>query len=495
MPPAFTVGPLRLPTPPAFVHALLPQFRTTSRLDLLIQLGVAILAALGARRLLQGLGRPAWRRAAAAALALAVLLEYSDVPPWRHIDLLPAPPLDRWLAALPPQQAGIVAQYPIAASDQEGTPRDGFYAYAVHGHRLFNGVQVGTPPDALRLALGDPLNPAMPAAWAALGVRTLTIDDAYYRARFGNARLAWDGPGGLAAHLPPGLALRYRDAGDSGYAVTAAPAAVVAGLGAGFGAADLGPDGREWRWMGERATLWVDDAAARPARALLWTAAHNNGGAHALAVPGYLPVPVSAARAESAVALPLAAGPGMRPLELRADGGAAPLAGSGDRSPVAVQLRGLEPGPLWPQAVPFAQGGRPRWELTGAGADGCAAQPGSALDVALLWRVLAPTDGPRTVFLHLVGAAGDLAAQADGPPDGGAAPTDRTPAGAGVVDVHALALPATLPPGRYRLRAGMYDAAGGARLARGDGGGNTVELGAVTVMATSDGPERVSCAW
>jgi hypothetical protein len=84
------------------------------------------------------------------------------------------------------------------------------------------------------------------------------------------------------------------------------------------------------------------------------------------------------------------------------------------------------------------------------------AAPGAALPITLAWRAGSVPDRAYTVLLHLVDGEGRLLAQADGPPE---RPTTSWRAGEVIVDERVLALPADLPPGDYRLLAGLYDAA------------------------------------
>gem|GEM_PF-5941007 len=493
LPPEFVLGRLHVLTPPYLAHAVLPEIRTTSRIDMLIQLGVAILAAIGAWRLLGRIRSPGWRNAVGIGLAVALLLEYSNVPPWRYVKLLPAPPLYGWLAAQSDAQTGIVAQYPIAASDQAATPLYAFYAYDVHRHRLFNGVLTGTPPDALRRNLEDILNPTNPASWAALGVKTVTVDNTSYRPSFSNIGLGWsDGGAGFIQRLPATLVERYHDAQSTAYVVTAAPAPLVVGLGDDFGAAQLLQDGREWRWIGAQATLWTENVTDHPVLFMAWSTAHNNVAAHRLIWPGYSPELVPDTQEESPVALAVEAAPGLHPLTLRVDGPVAPLQGSGNRTPVSVQVRSFEPAPVRPLTAQFLQDGQPRWTLSAVSTDACTVQAGGTLSVALLWRVANPTVGDQTVFLHMVNGNGDLVAQRDGPPNGLA--TSRVRAGDRVVDARALLLPSNLSPGQYRLLAGLYSGPTGQRLKLA-AGGDTADLGTIAVAAPSLGPSRVPCTW
>ena len=88
--------------------------------------------------------------------------------------------------------------------------------------------------------------------------------------------------------------------------------------------------------------------------------------------------------------------------------------------------------------------------------------------VTLTWQSLAPVQDLR-VFVHVYAASGKLAAQDDGPPAAGFAPTSWWRPGDVITDTHAINM-ASLPPGTYRVTAGMYDGTIGKRLeARADG--------------------------
>lgn len=76
------------------------------------------------------------------------------------------------------------------------------------------------------------------------------------------------------------------------------------------------------------------------------------------------------------------------------------------------------------------------------------------------WRAERVPDRDYTLFVHVLNAAGELIAQADGPPFGGEYPTTLWDAGERVRDSRALAL----PPGAATLRVGWYHAVAGERL-------------------------------
>jgi len=105
---------------------------------------------------------------------------------------------------------------------------------------------------------------------------------------------------------------------------------------------------------------------------------------------------------------------------------------------------------------------------------------GQILPATFIWRAVAAPAGDYTVFLQLIAADGSLAAQHDAPPQGGYRPTGTWTQGDSLRDQHGLALPADLPPGNYRLIAGLYNPANGQRLTTLDGA-DFVDLGAMQV--------------
>lgn len=92
----------------------------------------------------------------------------------------------------------------------------------------------------------------------------------------------------------------------------------------------------------------------------------------------------------------------------------------------------------------------------------------SALTVQLFWHAtgqlatLASMAVPHdfTVFTQLLAADGSYIAGHDSPPNNGYAPTGSWQENDLIFDPHTIKLPADLPPGDYRLVAGMYDASG-----------------------------------
>jgi hypothetical protein len=94
----------------------------------------------------------------------------------------------------------------------------------------------------------------------------------------------------------------------------------------------------------------------------------------------------------------------------------------------------------------------------------------SDLQLALHWQALAPVEVSYKLFVHLVGEgdAADIRAQADVYPS---LPTTAWMPGEYRRDEIGLELPADLPPGRYSLLVGWYDASTGQRLPAYDAAG------------------------
>jgi hypothetical protein len=84
------------------------------------------------------------------------------------------------------------------------------------------------------------------------------------------------------------------------------------------------------------------------------------------------------------------------------------------------------------------------------------APPGAEFDVTLYWGARKPPEEDYVVFVHLLGADGQLASGHDGPPMGGRYPTSVWLPGDVVPDIHPIVLAPETPVGTYRLQVGMY---------------------------------------
>jgi hypothetical protein len=115
------------------------------------------------------------------------------------------------------------------------------------------------------------------------------------------------------------------------------------------------------------------------------------------------------------------------------------------------------------------------------------AMAGSTISLTLHWQTQAVMTTSYTVFVHLLDGEGNLVAQSDSVPGGGAHPTTNWLPGETVDDPHQLVLPDILATGRYELLAGLYDTNSGARLLT-RSGESTVPLATVDVQGI---PHRV----
>jgi hypothetical protein len=85
-------------------------------------------------------------------------------------------------------------------------------------------------------------------------------------------------------------------------------------------------------------------------------------------------------------------------------------------------------------------------------------RPGETAEITLYWRANEADHSryPYTAFVHLLTADGLLVAQHDSVPQAGQFPNSCWRPGEVVADTHTFPLPEDLPPGIYRLQAGMY---------------------------------------
>jgi hypothetical protein len=121
----------------------LPPFqalRSPARIDILVNLSIAILGAYGVEWLIGKMPRSAWRPATGAAIVAVLLIEYASSP---VIARAPQPSrIDSWLAKQPPS---VIVQLPLESSS--GGPRDWLYMYESLSHRqkMLNGYSGYVP--------------------------------------------------------------------------------------------------------------------------------------------------------------------------------------------------------------------------------------------------------------------------------------------------------------------------------------------------------------
>ena len=97
-------------------------------------------------------------------------------------------------------------------------------------------------------------------------------------------------------------------------------------------------------------------------------------------------------------------------------------------------------------------------------------RPGGSFHLTLYWQALTPMEKDYTVFTHLVDEEGQIWAQKDNPPLGGARPTSLWYEGEIIKDEYGLVVKRETPPGEYLLELGMYLLSTGERLPVLEGG-------------------------
>jgi hypothetical protein len=104
-----------------------------------------------------------------------------------------------------------------------------------------------------------------------------------------------------------------------------------------------------------------------------------------------------------------------------------------------------------------------------------------------MWHALARQNRNWTVFIHIVDAQEQIVAEDNRQPQDGAFPMRQWVDGDWVEDRHPLALPATLAPGEYHIRIGLFDPRttrrAGMYSQRGKLRGDFLEVGSILVGA------------
>ncbi len=116
-----------------------------------------------------------------------------------------------------------------------------------------------------------------------------------------------------------------------------------------------------------------------------------------------------------------------------------------------------------------------RIALLDLAADAQAFVPGGQLPVTITWQGLSPMSENYTVFVQVLDAADRIVGQVDAWPVQGTRPTSAWRPGEVVTDPYVVQLSPDLPPGDYRVIAGLYLLATGQRLPVLDEAGNPID--------------------
>jgi serine/threonine-protein kinase len=113
-------------------------------------------------------------------------------------------------------------------------------------------------------------------------------------------------------------------------------------------------------------------------------------------------------------------------------------------------------------------------------------EPGERIGLTLNWQALQNIGTPYTVFVHLIGPQGHMAAQQDEEPSSS---TTMWRTGMRIVDPHYLTIPDGQAAGRYQLRVGLYpQGQPAARLPVVDAGSASVESNSILIAEVEISP-------
>ncbi|MFQ5885955.1 MAG: ArnT family glycosyltransferase [Anaerolineae bacterium] len=126
--------------------------------------------------------------------------------------------------------------------------------------------------------------------------------------------------------------------------------------------------------------------------------------------------------------------------------------------------------------------------LLGYGLSGDTFRPGEEMHLTLRWKGLTHIPENYSVFVHLLDAQNRVWAQDDNAPIKGLHPTNYWVAGEVIRDTHDITLAADIPPGRYRLKIGVYSPATMDRLPIDGSGEESATLDYIRVTKGEEEP-------
>lgn len=235
-PPQLTVLGQLVPAPALLVHEVTGTWRVFSRFIVVVMLGLALLAAFGAARLLRGRGP------VGAAILTTLLLAIVAVDLWARppdsVVAMTMPAIDQRVPSTPSD--AIVAGYPVVPAVVPDPTE--LVAQQAHGRPVLGGYPAGSSDESRKLELADLHDRQTAPTLAALGVRHVVVRNGYGlpTPRRGFRKVAEDPSGTL-------------------YAVTAAPARSGVDALNGFDPVE-GPPNEQYRWLAHsegRVVVWA----------------------------------------------------------------------------------------------------------------------------------------------------------------------------------------------------------------------------------------------
>jgi len=452
--------------------------RTPGRLDVIVMLPVALLAAFGFNTLTRTL-KPVLARLALGLACGFIVAEYLVKFPFPTIPVT-APPAVQALRA----DSAPLAVIDLPVPDN-GVNLRSLYWQTIHQHPLVGGRVYRDIPDGqllhefvTHLLLDDDpvIAPAPTAEQRRAVLQALRIGWVLYDVQA-------DADGSAHSQLTTRLGLPRLEDGDAAVfdipRADLSPADVVWSLGPGW---DPATDWGAWpaRWFHDRASVYLFSGSARPARLAFNTAPGPAFHRLSVRVNGVLVAHFGIGDWGEYHTPVFQLAPGFNRLEFADDDGSITYVGDprcAQGSPVSgpypvvlpcdaadraarqlslpmANLRFIaedEALPLTPSGATFGEA----LQLAGYAVP-ATVHPDEAAALHFVWQSVAPMSEDFTVFVHLLDPAGALVAQSDAQPVGNAYPTSAWGVGDVVAYNIALKLPADAAPGQYTVRVGIY---------------------------------------
>lgn len=492
--------------------------RTPGRFNETVIFGLALLAALGTRWVMQQVQRRPVRRALLGLFAVVITFEYLA---WWPIPSFTPPPASDFYRTLSGDSEEIVLTFPAFYRN----PEDDFvhaaehydmYYQTIHQHKISGGYiwRWALYQKGLVRAFDELLLPARnleivdfpsdndrAAVLSRYGVRYVVVHKPWPKQVLASGvrteGLAYAGVGRHSDPVKQAAAAQFEtwlgppifeddvlwafEVPEPSSAADAGEATMMH-LGSGWSLVQFEGD-EPWRWMGNSAELYVERMTEGYVRMSFQTSHAREGLLH-LGVNGQRVQAFGTQQnLQTVTTQPFFLQAGRNRLLFFSAEHCLDPAKPCD----VMQLARISLSPVsfevdTPLEVAFEEG----ISLLRVSRDVVSATPGETVDLTLTWMATQTPSQNYRVFVHLIDETGQLVAQHDSEPDLGRHPTGRWRPGLKIRDVNPLTLPAELPPGTYAIWAGIYEPASGrldvlrSSVPRRDG---AVRIGTLEVLA------------
>ena len=181
MPPIVDLGLFKLYLPSYFTYKILPMFRSYARFGVIVSLCVSVLTGYGIKFILERMKTKKMQWFFFGLLLLAIIFEFTNMPPARVTDLIKLPEVYAWLK----QQPGdfIIAEYPMTkfSPGEAWTDYDYLFYQTKHQKRLVNGASLGTEAFEIKKKILKVEDKATPGILKALGTKYVILHTDQYR--------------------------------------------------------------------------------------------------------------------------------------------------------------------------------------------------------------------------------------------------------------------------------------------------------------------------